>query len=60
MEKWSHYGWGIRRNRSPDCPPEEKNVSYLDLLFDRDFGNSGTAALFFNEEDMSYLERGWG
>jgi len=59
MEKWAHYGWGIRRNRSPDCPPEEHNVSYLDLLFDRDFGNSGTATLFFNKEDMSYLERGF-
>jgi twinkle protein len=56
MEKWAHYGWGIRRDRSPECPPEEQNVSYLDLLFDRDFGNSGTATLFFNKDDMSYLE----
>jgi len=56
MEQWFHYGWGIRRNRSPDCPPEEQNISYLDLLFDRDFGNSGTATLFFNKDDMSYKE----
>ncbi len=56
MEKWFHYGWGIRRNRSPDCPIEEQNISYVDLLFDRDFGNSGTAKLYFNKDNMSYLE----
>lgn len=56
MEKWFHYGWGLRRNRGPDCPPEEQNVSYLDLLFDRDFGNSGTVTLYFNKNNMSYLE----
>jgi twinkle protein len=56
MEKWFHYGWGIRRDRSPDCPIEEQDISYLDLLFDRDFGNSGTAKLFFNKSNMSYLE----
>jgi len=58
MEKWAHYGWGIRRDRSPDCPIEEQDISYLDLLFDRDFGNSGTAKLFFNKQDMSYKEIG--
>lgn len=57
MEKWFHYGWGIRRNRSPDCPIEDQNISYLDLLFDRDFGNSGTTRLFFNKENMRYLEK---
>lgn len=56
MEKWFNYGWGIRRNRSPDCPPEERNISYLDLLFDRDFGESGTATLYYDKDNMSYLE----
>ena len=56
MEKWFHYGWGIRRNRSPDCPIEEQDISHLDLLFDRDFGNSGTTKLFFNKSNMRYLE----
>lgn len=56
MEKWFHYGWGIRRNRSPDCPFEEQNISHLDLLFDRDFGNTGTTKLFFNKANMRYLE----
>jgi len=56
LEKWAHYGWGLRRDRSPDCPLEEQNISHLDLLFDRDFGNSGTTTLFFNKEDMSYSE----
>ena len=56
MEKWFHYGWGIRRNRSPDCPLEEQNISQLDLLFDRDFGNTGTTKLFFNKANMRYLE----
>jgi twinkle protein len=54
MEKWFHYGWGIRRDRSPES--EAPNTSYLDLLFDRDFGESGTVELFFDKGNMSYLE----
>jgi twinkle protein len=54
MEKWFHYGWGIRRDRSPES--EAPNQSFLDMLFDRDFGNSLSAELFFNKDDMSYLE----
>jgi twinkle protein len=54
MEKWAHYGWGIRRDRSPES--EAPNTSHLDLLFDRDFGNSASVELYFNKDDMSYLE----
>jgi twinkle protein len=54
MEKWFHYGWGIRRDRSPDS--EAPNTSYLDMLFDRDFGESLTCELYFNKDNMSYLE----
>jgi twinkle protein len=56
MEKWAHVGFGLRRNRSPECPPEEMDVLYCDLLFDRDFGNGGTVPLYFNKDDMSLLE----
>jgi twinkle protein len=58
MERYFHYAWGIRRDRSPECPLKEQDVSYLDLLFDRDFGNSGTVKLFYNKGNVSYLEMG--
>ena len=54
MEKWLHYGWGIRRDRSPES--EAPNTSHLDLLFDRDFGNSSSVELYFDNDNMSYLE----
>jgi twinkle protein len=56
MEKWSHYAWGIRRDRSPDCPDERKNLSTFDLLFDRDFGQTASFDVYFDEPTVSYLE----
>jgi|TARA_B110000902_G_C14275421_1_gene574716 twinkle protein len=56
MEKWSHYAWGIRRDRSPDCPQERKNMSTFELLYDREFGQSAAFDVYFDEPTVTYLE----
>jgi twinkle protein len=56
MEKWSHYGHGISRDRSEDCPPERKNMSEFRMLFDRDYGQSYCCDVYFDEATITYLE----
>lgn len=56
MEKWAHYGHGISRDRSEDCPPERKNMSEFRMLFDRDFGQSYACDVYFDEATITYLE----
>ena len=61
MEKWFHYGIGISRDRSEDCPAEEKNMSRFTLLFDREYGQSGGCDVYFDEDTVTYLEPNrWG
>lgn len=56
MEKWFHYGHGISRDRTEDCPDHLRNVSETYMLFDRDFGQQYKAYLYFDEVTVSYLE----
>jgi twinkle protein len=56
MEKWFHYGHGISRDRTDECPPEDKNVSQFYMLFDRDFGQSYNCDVYFDEATVTYLE----
>jgi hypothetical protein len=56
MEKWSHYGHGISRDRTDECPPERKNVSEFYMLFDREFGNTYTCEVYFDTPTVTYLE----
>jgi twinkle protein len=56
IEKWFHYGHGIARDRTDDCPPEEKNVSKFYSLFDREYGQSYNADVYYDEDSVSYLE----
>ena len=61
MEKWFHYGHGISRDRSEDCPAEEKNMSRFTLLFDREYGQSGGCDVYYDEDTVTYLEPNrWG
>ena len=61
MEKWFHYGHGISRDRSDDCPAEEKNMSRFTLLFDREYGQSGGCDVYYDEQTVTYLEPNkWG
>ena len=56
LEKWCHYGHGISRDRSDDCPPEEKNMSKFYMLFDREYGQQYNADVYFDEPTVTYLE----
>jgi twinkle protein len=61
MEKWFHYGHGIMRDRTEECSPERKNMSTFQMLYDRDFGQSYSADVYFDEETVTYLEPDrWG
>lgn len=60
-EKWFHYGHGIMRDRTEECPPERKNMSTFQMLFDREYGQSYSADVYFDEETVTYLEPDrWG
>ena len=56
MEKWAHYGHGISRDRTEDCPDDRKNMSEFRMLFDRDFGQSYSCDVYFDEKTITYLE----
>ena len=61
MEKWFHYGHGIMRDRTEECPPERKNMSTFQMLFDREYGQSYSADVYFDEDTVTYLEPDrWG
>jgi len=61
LEKWSHYGIGLSRNRTEDCPEEDRNITRVSLLFDRSYGQTGGFNLYFDEETVTYLEPDrWG
>ena len=62
MERFFHYGHGISRDRSDECPDDRKNMSEFYMLFDRDFGQSYTCDVYFDESTVTYLEpirRSW-
>ena len=62
MERFFHYGHGISRDRSDECPDDRKNMSEFYMLFDREFGQSYTCDVYFDESTVTYLEptgRSW-
>lgn len=56
MEKWFHYGHGISRDRSDDCPEHLENISESYMIFDRDFGQHYHNYLYYDEKTVTYLE----
>ena len=56
MERFSHLGLGLERDRSADCPPEMVNRSTVKILYDRNFGASGSVDMFYDTETTEYLE----
>jgi twinkle protein len=54
--KWSHYLFGLERNKDPNISEEERNMSTLTLLKDRENGNVGTVKLFYNKYTRCMLE----
>ena len=57
MEKWFHYGHAITRDRTDECPIEEKNVSKFYMMFDREYGQTYTCDVYFDEDTVTYLEK---
>lgn len=56
MEKWAHYGHGISRDRTEECPIERQNISEFYSLFDRDFGMQYHCDVLYNNETTEYKE----
>lgn len=56
MEKWAHYGHGISRDRTDECPIERQNISEFYMLFDRDFGMQYHCDVKYDEHTTEYLE----
>jgi twinkle protein len=59
LQKWAHYGHGISRDQTDDCPLEKENISELYMLFDREFGQKYKAELYYNQDTTEYLEAGY-
>lgn len=60
IEKWFHYGHGISRDRTEECPIDRRNVSEFYMLFDREYGQSYKCDVLFDEDTVQYLEtRQW-
>lgn len=56
MEKWAHYGHGISRDRTEECPIERQNVSEFYSLFDRDFGMQYHCDVMYDNDTTEYKE----
>lgn len=54
--KWSHYLFGLERNKDPALPEEERNLSRLVLLKDRENGNVGEIKLYYNKYNRCMTE----
>lgn len=54
--KWSHYLFGLERNKDPALPEEQRNLSKLVLLKDRENGNVGEISLFYNRYTRNMYE----
>ncbi|CAH9016292.1 putative GP4d helicase [Vibrio phage 275E43-1] len=50
MQRYSHYLFGLERNKDPMLEEDERNTSTFVLLKDREFGRSGNVSLFYNME----------
>jgi twinkle protein len=48
MMRSCNYMFGVRGNKDPELPLEERNIRYLDILEDREFGVSGTVPLYWD------------
>lgn len=56
MEKWTHYGIGIERDRNNE-DDQVRNTSTHRLLYDRDFGECGHYEAFYERDTGLYKEK---
>ena len=58
MEKWAHYGWGISRDRLNE-DEVVRNTSTLEMLFDREFGNTCRFPLIYDPSTATFGEQSY-
>ena len=56
MMRSCNYMLGVRGNKDPELPLEERNMRYLDVLEDREFGVSGTVPLYWDYKTGLFQE----
>jgi len=55
MEKWSHYGWGIQRDRT-EKDPIKRNTARVTMLFDREYGEYCEYYSYYNSDENDWSE----
>lgn len=50
MMRTCHAMFGLRGNKDPALPDEERNMRWLEILEERNFGESGSIPLFYNKQ----------
>lgn len=58
MMRTTYFMGGIERDKDPDLPIEQRNMSSFVLLEDRAFGNVGRFDIWYDKDTGSYLEPG--
>jgi twinkle protein len=56
LMRFGNYMLGIERNLDPELPPEERNLSTMVLLKDREYGHVGQFPVRYYPESDKYLE----
>lgn len=56
LMRFGNYMLGIERNKDPELPVAERNLGYIVLLKDREYGRAGRFPVFYNEETDQFLE----
>jgi len=56
LMRFGNYMLGIERNKDPDLPKEERNLAYIVLLKDRQYGRAGKFPVYYNDETDQFLE----
>lgn len=56
MMRSCHMMIGLEGNKNPDLPERERNIRYLKILEDRNFGASGVVKLYWNNKTGLFSE----
>ena len=56
LMRFGNYMLGIERNLDPELPPDQRNLSIMVLLKDREYGNVGQFEVRYYPESDKYLE----
>jgi twinkle protein len=56
LMRFGNYILGLERNKDPELSEEERNVTKMVLLKDREYGNVGSVTLYYNSTTDQFLE----